>query len=106
MRNTAIEKSLSKKMWKQYLGPLIVISHNLEGTYILCGLDGSVFHRPITVYRVIPYFACISIPLPPLYDFIDINTERIRELEQSTLADPEKLEFELTEHPQPLDNKS
>ena len=93
-------------MRKRYLGSLIVISRNLGGACVLCKLNGSVFHRPITAYRVIPYFARISILLPPLHDFIDINTERLRELEQSTLADPEELKFELTEHPQPLDNKS
>ncbi|KAF8200445.1 hypothetical protein K438DRAFT_1582397, partial [Mycena galopus ATCC 62051] len=64
MRNTAIEKSLSKKMCKCYLGPLVVISHNRGGAYILCELDGSVFHQPIAAFRVIPYFARTSIALP------------------------------------------
>jgi hypothetical protein len=32
--------------------------------------------------------------------------ECLRELEQSTLANPEELKFELTEHPQRLDDKS
>ncbi|KAF7350636.1 Integrase catalytic domain-containing protein [Mycena sanguinolenta] len=75
MRNTAIEKSLSRKMRKRYLGPLIVLSHNLGGAYILCELDGSVFHRPIAAFRIIPYFARTSLPLPPLDDFLDINTD-------------------------------
>jgi hypothetical protein len=99
MRNTAIEKSLSKKMRKRYLGPLIVISRNRGGAYILCELDGSVFHRPIAAFRVIPYFARTTIPIPPLDDFLDIDTHRLRELEESTLADPEELEFDLAELP-------
>ncbi|KAJ6589445.1 hypothetical protein B0H19DRAFT_921853 [Mycena capillaripes] len=102
MRNTAIEKSFSKKMrkpYQRYLGPLIVISRNRGGTYILCELDGSVFHCPIAAFRVIPYFVRVSIPLPPLQDFLDIDTERLRELEQSTFTDPEDVEFELDELP-------
>jgi hypothetical protein len=106
MGNTAIEKLLSKNMQKRYFGSLIVISLNLGGACVLCKLNRSVFHRPIAAYRVIPYFAHISIPLPPLHAFIDIDMERLRELEQSTLADPEELKFELTAHPQPLDDKS
>ncbi|CAK5264809.1 unnamed protein product, partial [Mycena citricolor] len=89
MRNTAIEKSLSRKMRKRYLGPLIVISRNRGGAYILSELDGSVFHRPIAAFRVIPYFARLKIPIPPLEDLLDISTERLRELEESILADPE-----------------
>jgi hypothetical protein len=94
MRNTAIEKSLNRKMRKRYLGPLIVISRNRGGAYIICELDGSVFHRPIAAYRLIPYFARQSIPLPPLEELLDISTERLRDLEQTTLIDPENEEFE------------
>ncbi|CAK5275032.1 unnamed protein product [Mycena citricolor] len=89
MRNTAIEKSLSRKMRKQYLGPLIVISRNKGGAYILCELDGAVFHRPIAAFRVIPYFARETIELPPLEDLLDISMERLREMEESILEDPE-----------------
>jgi hypothetical protein len=94
MRNTAIEKSLSRKFRNRYLGPLIVISRNRGGAYILCELDGAVFHRPIAAFRVIPYFARENIPLPPLEELLDISTEHLREMEQSTLVDPEDEEIE------------
>jgi hypothetical protein len=42
MRNTQIEKSLNKKMRTRYIGPLIVVSHNYGGAYILSELDGTV----------------------------------------------------------------
>ena len=89
MRNSAIDKSIGRKMRNRYLGPLIVISRNRGGAYILCELDGSVFHRPIAAFRIIPYF---SLPLPNLEDFLDIDTARLRELEDSTAEDPEGLD--------------
>jgi hypothetical protein len=46
MRNTQIEKSLNKKMRARYIGPLIVVSCNYGGAYILTELDGTVLHRP------------------------------------------------------------
>ena len=88
MRNTQIEKSLNRKMRPRYIGPLIVISRNFGGAYILSELDGSVLHRPIAAFRVIPYFACQSIPIPD--HFIDIPTTRLRELEETTDIDGEE----------------
>jgi hypothetical protein len=35
------------------------------------------------------YFAHKSIPLPPLDEILDISTERLREMEEFTLSDPE-----------------
>jgi hypothetical protein len=83
IRHTEIEKSLNRKMRPRYLGPLIVITRNRGGAYILCELDGTVLDRPVAAFRVIPYLARRSIPLPDLKDLIDIPTERLRELESS-----------------------
>ncbi|KAF7305719.1 hypothetical protein HMN09_00725200 [Mycena chlorophos] len=60
------------------------------GAYIIAELDGSVYARPIAAFRVIPYFARENLPLPPLEDFLDISTERLRALERSTASDPEE----------------
>nr|GAT45769.1 predicted protein [Mycena chlorophos] len=89
MRNTAFDKSIGQKMHKRYFGPLLVISRNRGGAYIIAELDGAVFARPIAAFRIIPYFARQAITLPPLSDFLDISTEHLREMEQSTLVDPE-----------------
>ena len=50
IRNTAIGKSLNQKMRARYLSPLIVISQNKGGAYIIAELDGSVFDRPIAAF--------------------------------------------------------
>jgi hypothetical protein len=89
VRNTAIEKSLNRKIHPWYLGPLIVISRNKGGAYIICELNRSVFDRPIAAFRVIPYFARRSLPLPNLDSFLDVPTDCICELEESMATDPE-----------------
>ena len=88
IRNTAIEKSLNRKMRARYLGPLIVISQNKGGAYIVSELNGSVFNRPIAAFRVIPYFAHQHIDIPPLNKLINISTRQLRELKDSTTANP------------------
>ncbi|KAI0037569.1 hypothetical protein FA95DRAFT_1467677, partial [Auriscalpium vulgare] len=85
MRHTAIEKSLNRKMRPRYLGPLVVISRNCGGAYILAELDGSVLDRPIAAFRVIPYFARRE-PIPIDLSQVDIDTHRLRELETSETA--------------------
>ena len=89
IRNTAIEKALNRKMRPRYLGPLIVISRNKGGAYVIAELDGSVFDRPIAAFRVIPYFARSTIKIPSIEELIDISTARLRQMEDSTVADPD-----------------
>ena len=76
-------------MRPRYLGPLIVISRNKGGAYIIEELDGSVFDRPIAAFRVIPYFARTKLALPPLDELLDISRRRLQELEDSREADPD-----------------
>jgi hypothetical protein len=85
MRNTQIEKALNHKMCPQYLSPLIVVARNFGGAYVLCELDGSVLHRPIAVFRILPYLARKSISLPP--NFINIDVERLKELQTTSKVD-------------------
>lgn len=94
IRNTAIEKALNRKMRARYLGPLIVISRNKGGAYIVAELDGSVFDRPIAAFRVIPYFSRTSLDIPPLDELIDISSERLSKMENTESADPEELDEE------------
>ncbi|KNZ76466.1 hypothetical protein J132_10441 [Termitomyces sp. J132] len=75
MRNTRIEVTHNKKMKPYYLGPLVVISRNRGGAYILCELDGSVLHRPVAAFCLIPYLAREHITVPS--DAFDINTLRL-----------------------------
>ncbi|OBZ76577.1 Transposon Tf2-6 polyprotein [Grifola frondosa] len=81
MRHTQIEKSLNRKMRARCLGPLVVVSRNKGGAYILSELDSSVFDRPVAAFRVIPYFARKAIVIPN--ELLDIDDERLRELLQS-----------------------
>ena len=76
-------------MRPRYLGPLIVISRNKGGAYIIAELDGAVFDRPIAAFRVIPYFARAKLALPPLDELLDISRQRLRELEDSRETDPD-----------------
>ena len=84
MHNTAIEKSLNRKMRPRYLGPLVIVSRNKGGAYIICELDGTVFNRPIAAFRIIPYHARKSIALPDIA--LDISTARLHEMEESNIT--------------------
>jgi hypothetical protein len=84
MRNTRIEYELDRKMKPRYLGPLVIVSRNRGGAYIVAELDGSVFDRPVAAFRLIPYFARTAIPIPE--DLLDVNQQRIRKMELSDYA--------------------
>jgi hypothetical protein len=81
VRNTAIEKSLNRKMRPRYTGPYVVIARNRGGAYIISELDGSVFDRPVAAFRVIPYFARERIEVADAV--FDVDIERIREMQRS-----------------------
>jgi hypothetical protein len=95
LRNTQIEKSLNRKMRPRYLGPLIVISRNYGGAYIICELDGTVYHQPVAAFRLLPYFPRTSIPIPD--SLLDIDTARLRELESQEDPDDEEPDEEVME---------
>jgi hypothetical protein len=80
--NTAIEKSLDCKMCPRYLGPYIVISRNMGGAYILAKLDGTILKNTIGAFCVIPYHSRKSIPLPNIFDTINISSSELHRREQ------------------------
>ena len=82
VRNTAIEKSLNRKMRTRYLGPLVVVSRNRGGAYIIAELDGTVFDRPIARFCVIPYLARSHIAISN-FSMLDVPDRRIHEMESS-----------------------
>ena len=84
MCNTAIEKSLNRKMRPRYLGPLVIVSCNKGGAYIVCELNGTVFDRPIAMFRLVPYHACKFIAIPDIA--LDISTTRLHEMEASEVT--------------------
>jgi hypothetical protein len=77
MQNIQIEKALNLKMQAWYLGPLVVITQNFSGAYVLCKLDGSVLHHLIAAFQLLSYVRkSIILPL----NFTDINKQRLEEL--------------------------
>ena len=104
IRNTAIEKALNRKMRARYLGPLIVISRNKGGAYILAELNGALLDRPVAAFRVIPYFARKNLTLPPLKDLLDVSLDRLKELETSTFEDTDEFFKDEDVTPQDITN--
>ena len=81
VRNTAIEKSLNRKMRPRYIGPYVILHRNRGGAYILCELDGTVLDRPYAAFCVIPYFARQGLTVPD--DILDASEEHMRQMANS-----------------------
>ena len=87
IRNTGVENSLDRKMKPRYLGPMVVVTRNKGGAYIVAELNGSVWHEKVAAFRIIPYHARKKITLPnKLLDFIDITEDTLDELREATDA--------------------
>ena len=71
------------------LGPLVVISRNCGGTYILCELDGLVLHRLVAAFCLVPYLAQEQIAIPS--NILNINTAKLCQLEETELLDNDSL---------------
>ena len=91
-----IEVTHNKKMWPHYLGPLVVISRNCGGAYILCELDGLVLHRPGAAFSLVPYLAQEQIAIHS--NILYINTARLHQLEETELLDNESLPDIASDH--------
>jgi hypothetical protein len=82
LRHTAIESSLDKKMKPRYNGPMIVVRETKGGSYILAELTGVVLPYKCAKFRVIPYFARRSIPIPDgILKIISLNEKELDEIE-------------------------
>jgi hypothetical protein len=53
-------------MHARYIGPLIVVSRNYGGAYILSELDSTVLHRPIAAFCLLPYLLVNLSPFPQI----------------------------------------
>ncbi|KAF9258095.1 hypothetical protein L218DRAFT_877901, partial [Marasmius fiardii PR-910] len=92
VRNTKFDKTIGNKTKMRYIGPLIVLTWNKGGAYIVCELDGTVWKRPVSTFHVIPYRPHKSLPLPNLDKFLDLSSTDFNELEGSKAQDEEGLE--------------
>src|SRR3984957_2910786 len=57
VRNSQIEKELSKKSKPRYLGPYEIVRQTKGGSYIIKELDGAISRRGVAQFRIIPYVA-------------------------------------------------
>ena len=62
---------------------------NRGGAYIICDLNSTLAHAPIAAFRIILYFTCKHLDIPDLEQHIDISISRLRELKDTTVADPD-----------------
>ena len=88
IQNTAIKKALNKKMRPYYFGPMVIVSHNCSGAYIICNLNGMLAHALIAAFQIVPYFTHEHLDLPDLKQHINVSMTRLRKLEDMTTADP------------------
>ena len=60
VRNTQIEKELSRKHKDRYLGPLEVVRRHQSRSYTLREVDGAVSRMVYAAFRLIPYHARVG----------------------------------------------
>lgn len=86
VRNTQIEKELSRKHKPRYLGPVQVVRRTKGGSYVVAELDGAVWRDAVAAFRVLPY---ISRSNPHLQELQDDSDENDSENESGNSTDEE-----------------
>jgi len=90
VRNTAIEKSLDKKMKARYLGPMVVIRCTKGGSYVVAELNGALWQQKVGAFHCVPYFTCKSIELPEnVLEWLEISEEGVQKILRSGDVDRE-----------------
>ncbi len=84
IRNTRVQYELSHKFKPCYLRPLVVISHNQHGAYILAELDGTLLAKPVAAFHCIPYHSRAFIDILDLTQFLDRDPTQTHAMEQSS----------------------
>jgi hypothetical protein len=90
VRNTAVEKSLDKKMKARYVGPMVVIRRTKGGSYVIAEMNGALWQQKVGAFRCVPYFARESIELPEnVLEWLDISEEGLQKVLDSPEDDKE-----------------
>jgi hypothetical protein len=90
VRNTAIEKSLDKKMKARYLGPMVVIRRTKGGSYVIAELNGALWQQKVGAFRCVPYFARRSVKLPEnVLEWLDVSEDGLQKIVNSEEVDLE-----------------
>jgi len=86
--NSMVASLLNSKLKLRYLGPMIIVQCTKGGSYIVAGLDGSVWQSKIGAFRIIPYFAREKTDLPENFDnIIDADNNILNEIKSTGLED-------------------
>ena len=81
IRNTAVEKSLDKKMKARYLGPMVVIRCTKGSSYVVAELNGVLWQQKVGAFHCIPYYMCKHIDLPDnVLEWLEISEEGLQRI--------------------------
>ena len=70
-------------MCLRYNGPVVIVSRNHGGAYIICELDSMLAQSPFAAFCILPYFTRNHINIPDIKEHIDITVARLWEMEDS-----------------------